>query len=84
MLTDPVATSHILIVLSREAETRWSPEGRKSTDEILWSCPCKVFKHSYVWKSHIFTVMSAEQEAETKNCKNMSFVKNNISKLFSA
>ena len=64
--TYPVATSHILIVLSREADTRWSPDGKKSTEEILWSWPCKVFKHSYVWKSHIFTVMSAEQEAKRR------------------
>lgn len=35
----PVATSHILMVLSLEAETMWSPLGMMATDETLWSCP---------------------------------------------
>ena len=37
----PVDTSHILIVLSRDAETMKSPDGMKVTLETLWSCPEK-------------------------------------------
>lgn len=44
----PVATSHILSVLSLEAETRKSPEGMKQIDETLWSWPSNVRIHSYV------------------------------------
>ena len=62
----PVATSHILMVLSREEESRKSPEGIKHTEETLWSWPCSVLMHSYVVRSHRRTDMSAEQEA-TRN-----------------
>lgn len=58
----PVATSQILIVLSRLALTIKSPEGKKQTLETLWSCPERVLMHVYVVKSHSFTCMSAEQE----------------------
>lgn len=37
----PVATSHIFMVLSLEAEIMWSPLGMIATDETLWSCPGK-------------------------------------------
>lgn len=37
----PVATSHIFMVLSLEAEMMWSPFGMMATDETLWSCPEK-------------------------------------------
>lgn len=37
----PVATSHILMVLSLEADTMWSPLGMMATEETLWSCPKK-------------------------------------------
>lgn len=37
--TYPVATSHILMVLSLEAETMWSPLGMMATDDTLWSWP---------------------------------------------
>lgn len=37
----PVATSHIFMVLSLEAETMWSPLGIMATDETLWSWPEK-------------------------------------------
>lgn len=37
--THPVWTSHILIVLSLEAETIWSPLGMMATEETLWSWP---------------------------------------------
>lgn len=37
----PVATSHIFIVLSLEAEMMWSPLGMIATDETLWSCPAR-------------------------------------------
>ncbi len=36
-LAHPVATSHILIVLSLDEETRKSPEGINETEETLWS-----------------------------------------------
>lgn len=39
--THPVATSHIFMVLSLEAEIMWSPLGIIATDETLWSCPAK-------------------------------------------
>ena len=61
--TDPVETSHILMVLSLDVETRKSPEGMKATLDTLWSCPCSVLMHSYVVKSHSRMDMSAEQEA---------------------
>ena len=35
--TYPVDTSHILRVLSREVDTRKSPEGMKATLDTLWS-----------------------------------------------
>ena len=38
-LTYPVATSHILMVLSLEADTMWSPFGMMATDDTLWSWP---------------------------------------------
>lgn len=38
-ITYPVATSHILIVLSLEADTMWSPFGIMATDDTLWSWP---------------------------------------------
>ena len=37
--TYPLATSHILIVASRDEETRKSPEGMKHTNDTLWSWP---------------------------------------------
>lgn len=37
--TYPVCTSHILIVLSLEADTIWSPLGMMATEETLWSWP---------------------------------------------
>ena len=49
--------------LSREEETRKSPEGMKHTEETLWSWPCSVLIHSYVVKSHSRIDMSAEQDA---------------------
>lgn len=36
-ITHPVATSHILIVLSRDADNTKSPAGKKATEETLWS-----------------------------------------------
>lgn len=48
----PVATSHIFMVLSLEAETMWSPFGMMATDETLWSCPGKKKKKK---KSHDFS-----------------------------
>lgn len=33
--THPVATSHILMVLSLEADTMWSPFGMMATDDTL-------------------------------------------------
>lgn len=33
--TYPVATSHILMVLSLEADTMWSPFGMMATDDTL-------------------------------------------------
>lgn len=62
--TYPVATSHILMVLSREEEMRKSPEGMKVTEETLWSWPCRVLTQEYVLKSHSLMDMSAEQEAD--------------------
>ncbi len=38
-ITHPVATSHIFMVLSLEADTMWSPLGMMATDDTLWSCP---------------------------------------------
>lgn len=35
MKTHPVATSHILMDLSLEAETMWSPFGMIATDDTL-------------------------------------------------
>lgn len=35
--SNPVCVSHSLIDLSLLHDTRWSPEGRKETDETLWS-----------------------------------------------
>ena len=35
--TYPVATSHILSVLSLELDTKKSPDGIKTTDDTLWS-----------------------------------------------
>ena len=35
----PVATSQILMDLSRDADTRKSPLGTNVTDDTLWSCP---------------------------------------------
>lgn len=64
----PVATSHILIVLSRDADNTKSPAGKNATDETLWSWPSIVLKHSNVCvKSHNFIDMSALQE--TTECK---------------
>ena len=60
----PVATSHILSVLSLDADTRKSPEGMKLREETLWSWPNIVLIHSYVWKFHSRMDMSAEHEAE--------------------
>lgn len=45
-LAYPVATSHILMVLSLELESRKSPEGMKHTEETLWSWPWSVLMHS--------------------------------------
>lgn len=62
--TYPVATSHILILLSRDADSTKSPAGTNATDETLWSCPSIVLKHSNVCvKSHNFMDISALQEA---------------------
>jgi len=41
----PVASSQSLMVLSREADAIISPEGRKVTDETLWSWPKSVLMH---------------------------------------
>ena len=38
----PEVTSHILIVLSLEAENKKSPPGMNSTQDTSWSCPCNV------------------------------------------
>ena len=51
--------------LSLLHDTMWSPEGTKATLLTLWSCPCRVLRHSYVWKSHSLIDMSAEQEASS-------------------
>jgi len=59
----PVATSHILMVLSLEEERRWSAEGRNTTDDTLWSCPCRVFTHENVDSSHSLMLMSALHDA---------------------
>jgi len=71
-LTYPVATSHILRVLSLEEETRKSPDGMKQSDDTLWSWPCRVLIHSYVVQSHNRMDMSAEQEATKKKKKTFS------------
>lgn len=56
----PVATSHILMVLSRDALTTKSPCGTNDTELTLWSCPCIVFTQANDWwKSHSFIDMSA-------------------------
>lgn len=60
----PVATSHILIDLSRDADKTKSPAGTKATDETLWSWPSIVLKHSNVCvKSHSLIDISALHEA---------------------
>lgn len=68
----PVATSHIFIDLSRDADNTKSPAGKKATDETLWSWPSIVLKHSNVWvKSHNLIDISALHEAakgENHNC----------------
>ena len=63
-LAYPVATSHILMVLSLEEEMRKSPDGMNVTEETLWSCPCSVLMHVNEVKSQSLMDMSAEQEAE--------------------
>lgn len=64
----PVATSHILIVLSRDADSTKSPAGTKATDDTLWSWPSIVLKHSNVCaNSHNFIDMSALHEAVNRN-----------------
>lgn len=61
----PVATSHIFIDLSRDADNTKSPAGTKATDETLWSWPSIVLKHSKVCvKSHNLIDMSALQDAK--------------------
>lgn len=46
--TYPVWTSHILIVLSLEAETIWSPLGMMATEETLWSWPKNKTKKPFI------------------------------------
>ena len=56
----PVATSHILMVLSRDALTTKSPCGTNETELTLWSWPCIVLTQANVWvKSQSFIDMSA-------------------------
>ena len=45
-ITHPVAISHILMVLSREAETMKSPLGMKVTLDTLWSWPAHTTVHT--------------------------------------
>ena len=61
-----MATSHIFRVLSREVDTRKSPDGMNATLDTLWSWPCRVRMHSYVVKSHNRIDMSAEHDAEER------------------
>ena len=80
--THPVATSHIFMDLSRDADTRKSPEGMKQMEETLWSWPCSVLMQSYVEvKSHNRTDMSAEHDAKKKTTsdewKDINRVKHN-------
>ena len=51
------------MVLSRDAEIIQSSDGAKHTDEMLWSCPRRVFVHSKPSKSHNRIVISAEHDA---------------------
>lgn len=53
--TYPVWTSHILIVLSLEAETIWSPLGMMATEETLWSWPKNKIKPSLSGTGGVFT-----------------------------
>lgn len=57
--TYPVDTSHILIVLSLEDETMWSPLGTNVTEDTLWSWPIKTRKkllyvHSFQMTQNYF------------------------------
>lgn len=62
----PVATSHILMVLSLEALTTKSPCGTNATELTLWSCPCMVFTQANDWwKSHNLIDMSALHETNS-------------------
>ena len=71
--THPVDISHILIVLSLDEESRKSAEGRKVTEDTLWSWPWKDLMHRKEDMSHSFTEMSAEQEAEEKKTHSINF-----------
>ena len=62
-LLNPVFTSHILMLLSLEAEMRKSPLGVNSIEEIVCSCPEKVLTQERLSKFHIFMVKSDEHEA---------------------
>ena len=53
------------MVLSLEAETRKSPLGKNSIEEIVCSCPDKVFTQERLSKFHIFMVKSEEHDASS-------------------
>ena len=56
-------TSHILILLSLDAEIRKSPFGVNSIDEIECSWPERVLTQDRLSKFHILIVKSDEHEA---------------------
>jgi len=60
----PESTSQTLIDLSLEQLTARSPLGGiNRTDDIVWSCPCNVFKIAYALvESHTLRVRSEEQD----------------------
>lgn len=59
LLYYPVAISHILIVLSLEEDTKWSPVGINDTDDTLWSWPKNKFdkKGNYKLKDDLSFLM---------------------------
>lgn len=59
----PEAVSHILIVLSLEADASRLPSSDHAIDVIKSLCPARVDVHWPVAGSHILTVLSKEADA---------------------
>mmetsp|Transcript_7837 Transcript_7837/g.11454 ORF Transcript_7837/g.11454 Transcript_7837/m.11454 type:complete len:214 (-) Transcript_7837:259-900(-) len=65
----PLDTSQTLMFVSREHDSKWSPDGVNVTQDMLWSWPVSVLAHWKVSTSHNLMLRSAEQLAKYLPCR---------------